>query len=250
MSNDKESLRLSDTEFWQQALRHRSSLYGQAYKLSRQRATAEDLVQTTFEKALRSKDRFEPGTNMRAWLGTILKNQFYSNRRKLKRECALPDGYENTVADTTTPQYMEERDEEAYTFEVVAHCLAELSDDKCDALVFVTYGGYKYDEAAAELRVSVGTIKSRIHRACEGINTRLQDGRVVARDMEVWLTQKILGAHTAQQTKLARVYEALFVSFGSQRKRVATTDSHETTDSANFPIDDTPSDIESLFDDY
>src|SRR6187399_319002 len=68
-------------EFARMALSHIDSLYGTALRLTRRAADAEDLVQDTYLKAFRSAHQFEPGTNLKAWLFTILHNTFRNNRR-------------------------------------------------------------------------------------------------------------------------------------------------------------------------
>src|SRR6187549_3275238 len=70
-----------DTEFAQAVLAHIDSLYGTALRLTRRPADAEDLVQDTYLKAFRAAHQFEPGTNLKAWLFTILYNTFRNNRR-------------------------------------------------------------------------------------------------------------------------------------------------------------------------
>jgi RNA polymerase sigma-70 factor (ECF subfamily) len=120
---------------------------------------ADDLVQETLVKALAHIDSFQPGTNMQAWLFTILRNQFRSEYRKRRREVEDVDGrYAESLAShpdqTSRLEYQELR---------VA--LAKLPDDQREALILVGASGFSYEEAAAICGCAVGTIKSRVNRA-------------------------------------------------------------------------------------
>src|SRR5688572_3934335 len=81
MALRRSSPRAADEEFARAALSHIDSLYGMALRLTRRGADAEDLVQDTYLKAFRSAHQFEAGTNLKAWLFTILHNTFRNNRR-------------------------------------------------------------------------------------------------------------------------------------------------------------------------
>jgi RNA polymerase sigma-70 factor (ECF subfamily) len=120
---------------------------------------ADDLVQETLVRALAAIDSFEPGTNMPAWLFTILRNLFRSEYRKRRREVEDPDG---NYADTLKTQ-----PEQASHLEFVEfrNALAKLPDDQREALILVGASGFSYEEAAGICGCAVGTIKSRVNRA-------------------------------------------------------------------------------------
>ncbi len=120
---------------------------------------ADDLVQETLVRAISNRDRFEPGTNMGAWLFTILRNQFHSEFRKRRREVADPDGAYADQIETPPAQvpHLELKD--------LQHALLSLPPEQREALLLVGAEGLSYDEAAAICGVSPGTIKSRVSRA-------------------------------------------------------------------------------------
>jgi len=120
---------------------------------------ADDLVQETLLRALVNIQSFQPGTNMPAWLFTILRNLFRSEYRKRRREVEDAEGrYAETLktypAQTSHVEFME-----------FAAALAKLPDDQREALVLVGASGFSYEEVAAICGCAVGTIKSRVNRA-------------------------------------------------------------------------------------
>lgn len=120
---------------------------------------ADDLVQGTLMRAIANIDTFQPGTNMMAWLFTILRNLFRSEFRKRRREVEDADG---SYADglTSAPQQHGRLE-----FKELFAALAELPLDQREPLLLVGASGFSYDEAAAICGVAVGTIKSRVNRA-------------------------------------------------------------------------------------
>lgn len=120
---------------------------------------ADDLVQETLLRALTHIDLFEPGTNLGAWLLTILRNQFRSAFRKRRREVEDCDGrYADTLK---TPPAQDSH----LVFDELREALAQLPDDQREAIVLVGAVGIPYEEAAQICGCAVGTIKSRTHRA-------------------------------------------------------------------------------------
>ncbi len=130
-----------------------------AISLSGDSVQADDLVQETLVRTLSHSDQFRPGTNLNAWLFTILRNLFHSEYRKKRREVPDPDGTYAGQMETPGDQlpHMELQD--------VQHALNELSPEQREALVLVGAEGFSYEDAAAICGVTVGTIKSRVSRA-------------------------------------------------------------------------------------
>ena len=120
---------------------------------------ADDLVQETLLRAIANIDSFEPGTNMSAWLFTILRNLFRSEYRKRRREVEDGDG---RYADTLKSHPEQHGRVE---FEELREGLAKLPPDQREALILVGASGFSYEEAAAICDCAVGTIKSRVNRA-------------------------------------------------------------------------------------
>ncbi|MEL6586336.1 MAG: RNA polymerase sigma factor [Pseudomonadota bacterium] len=137
---------------------HLPSLRAFARSLARNAATADDLVQDTVVKAWTNIDKFQPGTNMRAWLFTILRNTFYSLRRKRSREVADVDG---KMAATLSEKPAHDGRLVMQDFQVA---FAELTDEQREALLLVGASGFSYEEAAEMCGCAVGTIKSRTNR--------------------------------------------------------------------------------------
>jgi RNA polymerase sigma-70 factor (ECF subfamily) len=120
---------------------------------------ADDLVQETLLRAMANIDSFQPGTNMSAWLFTILRNLFRSEYRKRRREVEDADGsYAESLRSHPEQQGRVE-------FEEFRAALTRLPPDQREALILVGASGFSYEEAAAICDCAVGTIKSRVNRA-------------------------------------------------------------------------------------
>lgn len=134
------------------------SLVGQADR-------ADDLVQDTILKAWAKQDGFEVGTNLKAWLFTILRNEFYTQLRKRRREVQDSDGVFSGALAVHPSQYgsLDLKDFRA--------ALDQLPDDQREAIILIGASGFSYEEAAEICDCAVGTIKSRVSRA----RARLQE---------------------------------------------------------------------------
>lgn len=130
-----------------------------ARSLGRDAAHADDLVQETLLKAWANRDSYAPGTNLRAWLFTILRNTFYSSHRKHRREVEDADG-EHVGRLAVRPHQ-----EHVLAMRDFETALATLPGDQREALILVGAAGLSYEEAAQICGVAVGTIKSRVSRA-------------------------------------------------------------------------------------
>ena len=135
------------------------SLRAFAFSLSRNAADADDLVQETLTKAWAHRTRFEPGSNLRAWLFTILRNSWYTGAAKRRRE--VPDEEGRYAAGLTAEASQE------WTAELTAlqAALNALPPEHREAIVMVGAAGLSYQEAADIAGCAVGTIKSRVNRA-------------------------------------------------------------------------------------
>ena len=135
------------------------SLRAFAISLSGNIDRADDLVQETLMRAMANIDSFQPGTNMSAWLFTILRNLFRSEYRKRRREVEDGDGHH--VDSLKSPPQQHSRLE----FDEFRRALEKLLPDQREALILVGASGFSYEEAAAVCDCAAGTIKSRVHRA-------------------------------------------------------------------------------------
>jgi RNA polymerase sigma-70 factor, ECF subfamily len=120
---------------------------------------AEDLVQDTVLKAITKQDSFEAGTNLQAWLFTILRNGFYSAHRKTSREVEDEDGALAASMISIPDQ------EDKLALQDLSAALERLPQDQREAIILVGAEGMSYEDAAEALGVKVGTIKSRVNRA-------------------------------------------------------------------------------------
>ncbi len=120
---------------------------------------ADDLVQDTLLRGLTHLDSFEPGSNLRAWLFTILRNQFHTSFRRRRREVEDPDGVLAGKLSTLPEQegHLDMSDLQA--------ALVKLPDKHRELLILIGAGGMSYEEAAQVCGTNVGTIKSRMNRA-------------------------------------------------------------------------------------
>jgi len=135
------------------------SLRAFAISLCGQVDRADDLVQDTLLRALSNLHRFERGTNLNAWLFTILRNLFHSEYRKRRREVEDPDGsYAGRLK--AQPEQNSRLDLEDFRA-----ALSKLPHDQREALLLVGASGFSYEEAAGICDCAVGTIKSRVNRA-------------------------------------------------------------------------------------
>lgn len=130
-----------------------------ARSLSGNRDRADDLVQETLVKAIAHSDKFKRGTNLHAWLVTILRNQYYSEGRRRRREVPDPDGTEAARL-ATGPHH-----DGALAFKDFLSALQLLPEDQREALLLIGVSDFSYEEAASILKAPVGTVKSRVSRA-------------------------------------------------------------------------------------
>lgn len=155
---------MSTAEFNNMLVSNSDFLKPFAFTLTRDSDTARDLMQETMYKALANKDKYNIGTNIKAWLYTIMRNIFINNYRRKVRQ--------NTVFDNTPNDFLLDYNQAAVTntaevnlkLKDIQSSIHKLPGIFKDPFVMY-YEGYKYNEIAAVLREPLGTIKSRIHFA-------------------------------------------------------------------------------------
>ena len=138
---------------------HLGALRAFAISLTRNVAAADDLVQDTIVKAWTNLDKFQPGSNLRAWLFTILRNTFYSDKRKTRREVADPEGI-YAAALCEKPSH-----DGRLALADFRRAFDRLSPEHREVLILVGASGFAYEEASVMMGVAVGTVKSRANRA-------------------------------------------------------------------------------------
>lgn len=174
----------------EELVNHLGALRAFALSLTGNGATADDLVQDTLVKAWTNIEKFKTGTNMRAWLFTILRNTYYSLRRKRKREVEDVDGAlsEALAQKPAHDGRLHMRDFNA--------AFAQLNDEQREALVLIGAGGFSYDEVAEMCGVKAGTIKSRVNRA----RARLAELMELDDETNMELTDTVTAGIVAQQS--------------------------------------------------
>jgi len=148
-----------DQAFVDELMGSLTSLRAYAISLTRDVNRAEDLMQETILKAISKQEKFETGSNLQAWLFTILRNLFFSAHRKTQREVEDADGV-HAATMTSQPDQ-----EDRLAVQDLHAALAQLPREQREALLLVAAEGLTYEETAAALGAKVGTIKSRVNRA-------------------------------------------------------------------------------------
>ncbi len=170
-------------EFERVALPQLSHIYTSAFYLTRDKTEAEDLVQETYLRAFRFFNKFQPGTNCRAWLLSILRNLFINRYQQKKREPESVDWekidqvYESMVeqgekAERNNPEGLlisRLMDEE------VERALRELSEEYRTAIVLVDIEELSYEEAAKVMECAIGTVRSRVSRGRRMLQVALRN---------------------------------------------------------------------------
>ena len=129
---------------------------------------ADDLAQDAMLKAWKARESFEPGTNMKAWCFTILRNLFFSEKRRAWRRQPLdPEVAEATLVSNDNPT-------DAMELLALKNALWMLPDDQREAVILVGAGGISYEEAAEICGCAVGTVKSRVSRGRKALAELLE----------------------------------------------------------------------------
>jgi RNA polymerase sigma-70 factor (ECF subfamily) len=158
------------------------SLYGAALRMTRNPADAEDLLQETMLRAYRAFDRFEPGTNLKAWLFRILTNAYINTYRKRQREPLKVSADE--LGDFDLYQQLKDHDSDfgqsaesqvldGLLDSDIVEALDELPEQFRLAVILSDLEGFSYAELAEIMDVPMGTVMSRLHRGRKALQKRL-----------------------------------------------------------------------------
>jgi RNA polymerase sigma-70 factor (ECF subfamily) len=175
---------MADRErFTELALPHMQALYTAALRMTRNPADAEDLVQETFLKAYRAFDRYEDGTNIRAWLYKILTNTFINSYRAAKRRPEKADVEDvedlymyRRLGEVQTGGTGRSAEDEVFshiTDDEVKHAIESLPEAFRIAVLLADVEGFSYKEIADITDVPIGTVMSRIHRGRKALQKAL-----------------------------------------------------------------------------
>lgn len=164
---------MSTIEFSTQFDRLRRTLFSFALNLTKDEESARDLVQETAFKAFKYRDRYEPQTNLRAWLMTIMRNSFINEYRKRKRRQTLNDNTVNDYLLDSGHQSVTNQGESTVMQEEIIQVVNTL-EDWVRIPFLMHFQGFKYEEIADELDVPLGTIKSRIFFARQKLQAQMR----------------------------------------------------------------------------
>lgn len=175
ISETEEHRPLSDDDFKQELSRVIPHLRAFGRSLSGNRDLADDLVQETLLKAWAARQRFQAGTNMRAWTFIILRNLFLSQMRRARFKGEWDDITASRVLAAPAGQ------EHHVELGDMQRALMHLPQPQREALILVGAGGFAYEEAAEICGCAVGTIKSRVARGRVALETMLSEGKLPSR---------------------------------------------------------------------
>lgn len=164
---------MSSIEFNDSLNKMANLLQSFAYSLTKNTEDARDLYQETAYRAMTNRDKFRPGTNLKAWLFTIMKNIFINNYRKKVKA--------NTIMDTTDNQYYINSGDNAIGNKAESSIMMKELTRMIDTLdesiripFLMHYQGYKYQEIADYLELPLGTVKSRIFFARKDLKVQIK----------------------------------------------------------------------------
>ncbi len=159
-------------QFKQEIISATKVLKPQAIRLTRDLFDAEDLIQETITRALANEDKFQSGTNIRAWLFTIMKNIFINDYRKKLKRSVINDTSENAFI-LTNHAITYNDGERTFVMEDINAALLKISAE-LRVPFLMHYKGYKYEEISEQLNLPLGTVKSRIFFARKELSKILQ----------------------------------------------------------------------------
>lgn len=168
-------------DFEREAVPHMDSLYNYALKMTGDSDDASDLIQETYLKAFRFFDKFEKGTNCKAWLFRIMKNTYINTYRKSTKEPdkvdyeEIENFYENIKASNTDSAHLEKDIYDNLLDDDLSEAISSLPEDFRTVVILADIEGFTYDEIADFIDVPVGTVRSRLHRARKMLFTKLYD---------------------------------------------------------------------------
>lgn len=198
-------------EFEKGLIGFQSRLLAFARTLTGNAAQADDLVQDTFLKALSSWEQFQPGTNQFAWICTVMRNKFLSDKRRDWRVTPLDqDMAERTISDSR-------RDQEVLLglnqeFILIAPILALIGSDMANSVIGIHYLGMTYEEYSKIVGCAVGTVKSRVSRGLASIREIMSEGRPLHVDLSAWEHATGRFGINHPHYPIAKAYENLYAA--------------------------------------
>jgi RNA polymerase sigma-70 factor, ECF subfamily len=172
---------IREDEFTKETLPHEDALYNYALKISGNSDDAQDLVQETYYKAYRHFDKFQTGTNSKAWMFMILKNSFINDYRKSKREPykldyeQIQNFYDNVKSDRAQENNLDKEFYNDLLDDELTAAIDQLPTKMREVFLLCDLDGNSYEETAELVGCPVGTVRSRLHRARHMLQETLMD---------------------------------------------------------------------------
>jgi RNA polymerase sigma-70 factor (ECF subfamily) len=175
------SAKKKQSEFEAEALPHMDVLYNFALRTTGNQDDARDLLQETYLKAYRFWEKYEKGTNIRAWLFRIMKNSYINRYRKETKEPDKVDyeeieNFYNLIrAESTDPNDLQQKLFGSLLGDEVSKALESLPDDFRTVVILSDIEGLTYEEIAEFVECPIGTVRSRLHRGRKLLQARLYE---------------------------------------------------------------------------
>jgi RNA polymerase sigma-70 factor (ECF subfamily) len=160
-------------DFGTEIMQYQRILRPFAFNLTHSMEESEDLIQDTFYRAIANKDKFSEGTNIKAWLFTIMKNIFINNYRKNQKKNVITDTSDNQYLLNSTKKVEHNGSEVNFLAADIEKAMQEVSADFTEPFMMY-FNGFKYQEIAEQLNLPLGTVKSRIFFARKELQNRLK----------------------------------------------------------------------------
>jgi RNA polymerase sigma-70 factor (ECF subfamily) len=179
LQSQKHANRSNHADFEREAIPHMDILYNYALRMTSNADDADDLVQETYLKAFRFWDKYEKGTNIRAWLFRIMKNSYINRYRKEVKEPDTVDYddiqnfYKSIRYASADPNDLEEKIFGGLLEDNVARAIESLPEDFRTVVILCDIEGLSYEEIAEFVDSPIGTIRSRLHRGRKMLRAKL-----------------------------------------------------------------------------
>lgn len=164
---------MATPEFGREIMGLTPKLKPYAYKLTKDKDEADDLLQETIFKAYNNRDKFKTGTNLKAWMYTIMRNTFITNYQQMLRRKTFIDATENNHFINSTSSQIHNRATGNFVLNDIQRAIDGLKE--MYKIPFTMYfKGFKYHEIAEKLGIPIGTVKNRIHIARKELKNDLK----------------------------------------------------------------------------
>lgn len=171
--NQTKTNAMSAMSFTDKVVDYTNNLLPFAINLTKDKESAQDLLQETVYRAITNEDKYQTGTNLKAWLFTIMRNIFINNYRKNQKRNTLIDTTENLYLINNAGTIIKNQSSANFVMEDLMKAVNNLSDDFRIPFV-MHYEGFKYHEIADKLDLPLGTVKSRIFFARKELKSKLK----------------------------------------------------------------------------